>query len=145
MQKKQRHKERASQRMFPRGPDSFQRPYRRSAGITQARFELAFDREHPEKTALVLGCAPTVAAKSRSTKSIILSQGMETIGVEPLPPRLVNWQSDIRASVSQYQCGPRANTRWGPRRDHFTVGTVNMVETVLMGMPFTFQRSDPHG
>lgn len=52
MQKKQRHKERASQRMFPRGPVSFQRLYRRSAGITQARFELAFDREHPEKTAL---------------------------------------------------------------------------------------------
>lgn len=71
--------------MFPRGPVSFQRPYRRSAGITQARFELAFDREHPEKTALVLGCAPTVAAKSRSTKSIILSQGMDIVGVSPAP------------------------------------------------------------
>tara|TARA_R100001086_G_scaffold180400_8_gene100216 strand:- start:1111 stop:1449 length:339 start_codon:yes stop_codon:yes gene_type:complete len=87
--------------MIPRGPVRVQSLFRPSTGKTQARFELVFNRNHPEKTTLVTDARRRYAAKSRSTKSITLSQGVETIGVEPLPLRLVNWQCDIRALVSQ--------------------------------------------
>ena len=107
--------------MSSRRPVGMQAPYTAIDRITQDRFELAFDRTHPEKTALDCDARRHFAAKSRSTKSLTLSQGVETIGVEPLPPRLVNWQSDIRASVSQslmrtarkYSAGTREGPPYG--------------------------------
>lgn len=87
------HKLRASRRYIPTGPVSLQRLYMRSAGIMQARFELAFRRDVSEKTALDAGIvSDLIAGKSKSTKSLTFSQEVETMGVTRPSMRLVACQ-----------------------------------------------------
>ena len=93
------HKERATQRMIPRGPVRFQGLYRPSTGITQARFELVFNRNHPEKTTLDAGIvSDLIAGKSKSTKSIAYSDRQTPWGVTAPSARLAGWCRDKRDS-----------------------------------------------
>lgn len=110
------HKKRASRRYIPTGPVSVQRLYTRSVGIMQARFELAFRRDVSEKTALDAGIvSDTLAGKSKSTKSLTLSQGVDDMGVTRSLQSLSGWRCRYTRFSATMRPRQGFSQRWGPR------------------------------
>ena len=87
----------------------------------------AFPEVQAEKAALRLEYAPTPAAKSQRTKSVVPSQGTDGLGVHARPSRrLADWLGDICAKrhVAATTASGFLRERWEPRLVHDTDSAV---------------------